>query len=305
MRATPSLPPLPSLRAFVLAARHLNFRQAGEELLISQSAVSHHVAKLEAMLGKRLFVRKARGVELTEVGADYYRRVARAFHQIEDATRSAIDHTERRSLVVSVLPSFAATWLVPRLTRWRAHHEGKDIDVAIDPTVRAVDVDAGDADIAIRYGWGTWAGQKTRLLKQETLTIVASPEYLENAPAIVTPADVLDHTLLTNLHLYDWEAWARSAGTSLANARLLQLTDYNIVLQAALDGQGLAVGRIVMLADRLNSGALQRVFPTTFEAPGLGHWLVQSGSSDSNPDVSAFVDWLEKELAATPDMVET
>lgn len=305
MRSSPTLPPLPSLRAFAAAARHLSFRRAGEELLISQSAVSHHIAKLETMLGKPLFVRKARGVELTDVGAAYYQRIARAFREIEEATRCALDHEQKRRIVVSVLPSFAAIWLVPRLPRWRRDEAGKDIEVELDPTVRAVDVSAGDADIAIRYGWGTWPGQAARLLRRETLTLVASPAYLADAPPITTAADVLDQTLLTNLNLYDWEVWARSEGESLAGANFLQLTDYNIVLQAALDGQGLAVGRMVMLADRLRSGALKQVFPKTFEAPGLGHWLVHSAEDDVTPDAEAFVSWLEQELAATPVATET
>ncbi len=150
MRSSEKLPPLAALRAFEAAGRLMSFRKAGEELLITQSSVSHHIAALESSLGTRLFLRKARGVVLTAKGERYYESICRAFAII---TQGAIEMRSQDCLRVSMLPSFAANWLVPRLPRfWKKYPNCR---IEIDPTLRLADLHT-EADIAIRYGNGRW-----------------------------------------------------------------------------------------------------------------------------------------------------
>src|SRR5689334_6587002 len=146
VRSSSALPPLLSLRAFAAVARLLSFRRAGEELLITQSAVSHHIRELEQNLGVKLFIRKARGVDLTPEGLEYFEFVRQAFDLIADGT----SHLRRRAMKsrvrVSLLPSFAANWLVPRLRRFNESHP--DIELVLDPTLRLTDFADGETDLA-------------------------------------------------------------------------------------------------------------------------------------------------------------
>jgi LysR family glycine cleavage system transcriptional activator len=180
MRLSSTLPPLQSLRAFATVARLLSFRRAGEELLITQSAVSHHIRELEQNLGVKLFIRKARGVELTPEGQQYFEFVRQAFDLIASGT-SALRRRATKSWVrVSLLPSFAANWLVPRLRRFNEAHP--DIELVLDPTLHLTNFAGGEADLAIRYGGGRWNEVESQLLMTESLTPVASPKLLREGP---------------------------------------------------------------------------------------------------------------------------
>ncbi|MFY7962951.1 MAG: LysR family transcriptional regulator, partial [Elsteraceae bacterium] len=154
MRRSPDLPPLQALRAFEAAGRLLSFRRAAEELLVTQSAVSHQIALLEGALGVRLFVRKARGVSLTEAAARYLAAVQASFGGLEQATAILRGSRERSALRVSLTPSFAANFLAPRLGRFAQAHP--DVDLLLDPTLQMADIAASAADLAIRYGGGDY-----------------------------------------------------------------------------------------------------------------------------------------------------
>ena len=297
MRSSATLPPLHALRAFEAVARCLSFRRAGEELLITQSAVSHHIRALEDDLGAKLFVRKARGVELTPEGERYFETVRRAFGLIASGTSDLRGRTGKARVRVSLLPSFAANWLVPRLARFTAAHP--DIDLVLDPTLQLADLNAGDADLAIRYGDGRWDGVDSRLLMAERLTPVASPALLAKGPKIKAPADVLKYPLLVALHPYEWEAWAEAVGLDLAGVPMIKLTDFNIIVQAAIEGQGIAIARLLLIADRLRSGALVQPCPQIVSSPRVGHWLVTAKRASLTAAARRFVDWLVDETAVT------
>lgn len=294
MRSSPVLPPLHALRAFEAVGRLLSFRRAGEELLITQSAVSHHIQTLEGTLGVRLFERKGRSIALTAAGAHYLDSISRAFALIAEGTRHIRPHAARRTLTVSLLPSFAANWLVSRLDAFRAAHP--QIELVLDPTLNWANLAGGEADIAIRYGVGAWPGLRCELLTAERLMPVLSPELAARRP-LAKPGDILGHTLLTSHRPTEWEAWARHAGLDLASARRLQLTDYNIVLQAALAGQGVAMGRSLLVADHLRRGGLVAPLPDVATSPGLGYWAVLPDSAKANPAATLFADWLRREIA--------
>lgn len=295
MRSSPDLPPLQALRAFEAVGRLLSFRRAGEELLITQSAVSHHIRQLEEKLHTRLFVRRARSIALTQEGERYLETVTRAFALLVEGTSELTHSAVRQRLRVSLLPSFAANWLVPRLSNFHAAHP--EIDLQIDPTLRLVDLAAGEADLAIRYGDGRWPGGRCELLMEERLTPMLSPELAVRQP-LREPKDLLDHTLLFTQRPLDWEIWAEEVGLDLSHARTLQLTDYNIVLQAALDGQGVALGRRLLIEDRLRSGALIAPCPAVVSSPRAAYWLLMPERRRLTTAARAFAEWIKVESCA-------
>jgi LysR family glycine cleavage system transcriptional activator len=288
------LPPLAALRAFEAAGRLLSFSKAGEELLVSQSAVSHQIKTLEATLGVPLFRREVRAVSLTPEGARYLTTVRRAFDLLVEGT-DAVAAPTKATVRVSLLASFATHWLVPRLGRFRARHPG--IDLALDPSIALVDLDASGADLAIRYGLGDWPGVAPRKLMDEVISPVASPALIARGPAIGAPADLVGHEILFSYspRLFEWDAWSRAAGLDLAPARRSLLHDYNIVLQAALDGQGIAMGRRRLIRGELAAGRLVQPVGLAVHA-GIAWWLVLPRRKLGRA-AHAFIDWLIEEAA--------
>lgn len=295
MRASQTLPPLQALRAFEAVARLLSFRRAGEELLITQSAVSHHIGALERHLGARLFIRKARGVILTPEGERLSGAVREAFALIAAATADLSGKPAKRRVRVSLLPSFAANWLAPRLINFTATHP--EIELALDPTLRMADLEADDADIAIRFGDGRWEGAENHLLMAEWVSPVASPALLSQGPPLREPKDILAYPLIMSLKTSDWDVWADANGVDLRGARTLQLLDYNISLQAAVDGAGVAIGRMLLIGDRLRSGALIQPFAEVSTSGRIGYWLHRRPPALETPEATAFAAWILREAA--------
>jgi LysR family transcriptional regulator, glycine cleavage system transcriptional activator len=295
VRSSLTLPPLQALRAFEAVARLKSFRRAGEELLITQSAVSHHIGGLEKNLGIKLFIRKAPQIEFTPEGERYFETIRRAFDLIASATAGLRGSAAKDRVRVSLLPSFAANWLVPRLQRFAK--ACPDIDLVLDPTLRLADLDSSEADVAIRFGDGRWDGVESTLLMTERLTPVASPALFSDGFAGAEPKDLLGHKLLFASRPYEWDVWAEANGLDLAGADTIQLTDYNIIMQAAVDGQGVAMGRLLLIADRLRSGALVQLSPSIVTSPRVGHWLVRPKRGQVTIAAQAFADWLAAEAA--------
>lgn len=288
MRASPLLPPLHALRAFEAVARHGGVSRASHELLITQSAVSQHIRRLEQDLGVTLFVRHGRGMTLTEAGARYHDTISRAFVLIADGTAAL----NRQGVVrVSVLPSFAAHWLGPRLASFRAAHP--EVEVQLDPTLASADFAGDGIDLAIRYGDGRWSGVEARLLMTERLTPVHAPGA---GPPETRP-------LLMTKKAFDWRVWAEVAGLDLEGRSQTQLTDYNVVLQAALRGEGLALGRLSLIGDLIADGRLVAPFETVVCSPKAAYWLVSPDTPGRSRTaaVQAFMEWLETETAETLD----
>jgi LysR family glycine cleavage system transcriptional activator len=289
MKTPADLPPFPALCAFEAVGRLQSFRLAAEELCISQSAVSYHVKTLEEATGARLFERRPRGIEFTPAGRAYWRSVADALRRLRRATAALQPAPGALTVRLSVLPSFAAGWLVPRLPALQAARP--DLHVALDPRLELADLDGGEVDLAIRYGQGRWPGVTSRLLLAEQLAPVASPALLRRGPAIRRPQDVAAHTLLHVSRRDEWEQWAAGVGVDLGGARTQQLTEYGIVLQAAVDGLGLAMGRRLLVAERLHSGQLVAPLPGWVAPPQLGYWLCR-GRRAPGRAAQAVMDWL-------------
>lgn len=292
MRSSRHLPSLPALRAFAAVGRLGSFRLAGEELLITQSAVSHHIRVLERALGLRLFERHARSISLTPAGEQYLERVTEAFVIIEEATAAATAAYGRHRVVVSLLPSFAATWLLPRLAQFRSKHP--TIDLVLDPTLRLVDLAAGEADLAIRYGDGKWSGCTAELLMSEEFAPVVSPDFAERM-RITDPSDLLGHLWLHARSNVDWNVWVEAAGIDDTRAQHLALTDYNIVLQAAIDGQGIAMGRLRQIASKIDSGVLIVACEPLVASLQIGHWLLRPERRGLSQPAELFATWLRQQ----------
>ncbi len=293
MRASTTMPPLQALRAFEAVGRLLSFRRAGEELLITQSAVSHHIKQLEHMLGVRLFVRKAKSIELTPEGAVYFERTKEAFALITSATSEMRRQAGRRKVCVSVLPSFAANWLVSRLPRFMQEHP--DIEIDLEPTLRLTDFTADEVDLAIRFGAGRWEGVRAERLMNEELSPVLSPALFGDGALFAEPADLLSQTLFDAMNPLGWELWFGEVRIDFRQARLLQLTDYNIALQAALNGQGVAIGRMLLVRDHLAAGRLLRPFPQIVRSEKTAYWLVMPENARLSPAAATFASWLKEE----------
>jgi LysR family glycine cleavage system transcriptional activator len=296
MRSSTTLPPLQALRAFEAVARLMSFRRAGDELLITQSAVSHHIRQLEEFLGLPLFVRKARGIVLTPAGEEYHACTIDAFRLIAAATTKLRRRSTSAVVRISLLPSFAANWLVSRLHGFQSLHPG--INLELDPTLRTADVVAGETDMAIRYGAGKWPGVNAQLLMAEQLSPVVSPALLQSDRTIAMPQDLLHHTLLFAKEPVDWHVWADAVGLDLSRARSIQLTDYNITLQAALDGQGIAIGRMLLIRDHVRTGRLVQPFAQTITSTRTAHWLLTPKGCRIAPAAQTFMDWLIAETRA-------
>ena len=207
------LPPLTTLRAFEAAARHANFARAAAELSITPAAVSQQVRHLEDHLGVRLFARRARGVELTAAGADYARTVATLLDQLALATERTRRADQAGRLTLATTPSFAARWLIPRLTGFVKSHP--EIDVRLSTSNALADFAHQDIDVAVRYGNGRWPGVKAELLIATELFPVCSPAFRQGSQRLRTPADLLPRSLLrlTNDELpTQWPRWLAAAG---------------------------------------------------------------------------------------------
>ncbi|OYQ39237.1 hypothetical protein CHU94_17755 [Rhodoferax sp. TH121] len=290
MRQHPALPPLSTLRVFECVGRLQSFRAAGEELCISQSAVSYHVKALEIAVGVRLFEREARSIRFTAEGAAYHKEVVRTFQLLADATAS-LRPEPSKVLRVSVLPSFAVGWLVQRLPAFCASHP--EIELRLQPSLDLADLENGEVDLAIRYGRGDWDSVHSEQLMPERLRPVASPQ-LALARQEWSPADIAAATLLQVSRPYEWDLWAERFGVDLSAATKLQLTDFNIAAQAAVEGMGIVMGRESLVEGRMRSGALVPLGPDWFVPPRLGYWLCLP-ERPPQPQCSRFVAWLRRQ----------
>ena len=203
------LPPLNALPSFEAAARHLSFSRAADELGVTHGAVSRAVRNLEDHLGLQLMVRATRSVRLTPTGAAFAAEVADVLENLAAATSAATGQSSG-IVNVSTINSFAARWLMPRLSRFRRLHG--DIDVRVATSERLADFVSDGIDLAIRCGGGRYPGLTSELLMKEDHFPVCSPKLLKGRPPLRTPADLVHHTLLHDVFTVDWAMWLRSAG---------------------------------------------------------------------------------------------
>ncbi|QHF51163.1 transcriptional regulator [Pseudomonas sp. S49] len=287
---TVSLPSLNGLRAFEAAARHMSFTKAAEELNVTQTAVSHQIRRLEAELGVHLFLRLAEGVALSEEGQAYLPGIRAAFQELRYSTEQLLEGRHKSVLTISTLVSVASKWLLPRLPSFQQAFA--DIDVRISASTELVDFRKGTIDAAIRYGRGDWKGLQADFLMSDEIFPVCSPAL---AKTLSTPADLARHTMLqvSGVTATDWSTWLSAAGQPLQLAEGPRLT-FDLAMmavQAAVDGQGVCIGRSTYVEDDLRAGRLVVPFDLRLKDQ-LGFYLVTPRETAQVKKIVAFRAWL-------------
>ena len=294
------MPSLDLLQGFEAAARHLSFTKAGEELFITQSAVSRQIKELEDQLGVELFHRRHRALALTEAGQQLYAAAAQVLTTMRTATSRLKAQGGKRTLAVTTTASFAALWLIPRLAGFRRMHP--NVDVRITADTRVQDLERDGLDLAIRHGPASLAGPNAIRLFGERVFPVCSPKLLKKIP-LRQPADLKNHTLLQ----YDdpearhpwlhWKTWLEVAGIAdLRPAGTLTFSGYEQIIPAAVAGHGVALGRTPLVKDLLASKELVAPFKSSAD-PARAYFAIISKNAVARPEVTDFVAWLREESA--------
>ncbi|MDF2367736.1 MAG: transcriptional regulator GcvA [Sneathiella sp.] len=291
------LPPLKALRSFEAAARHLSFSKAAEELFVTPAAVSHQVKALEDWLGVSLFKRLNRAVILTNEGQNYVVNIRNGLEMIGSATEKIMQEDASGALHVDTLPSFAARWLLPRLSRFRDEHP--DIDVRLSASDHLTDFNREDVDVVIRYGHGNYPGLRVdNLLTEEVMFPVCSPSLFEGKHPLRTPEDLKYHTLLHDDMRIDWQAWLTMAGVVDVDPKKgPSFNDSSMLLTAAMEGQGVALGRSTLAADDLIAGRLVQPFDIQPMQAGHAYYLVSPEDMADRPRIAAFRRWILEEAS--------
>ncbi|CAN5553172.1 LysR substrate-binding domain-containing protein [soil metagenome] len=297
------------LRAFEAVSRHLNFRAAAEELALTQSAVSRQIQSLEEEVGVSLFLRHTRAVELTSAGAQLLLGVSQALPRIDAAVRQIRQSAGRKAVSLTTFASFASMWLIPRLEAFQRDHP--DIDIRIDASDQAVDLDIADVDIALRYGPASAMPPEAVRMFGEQLTPVASPWLLKSGPALKKPADVANFALIeagdahqSHLEWLTWRRWLEEQGlTKLTPKRWLHFNYAYQMVQAALTGQGLVLARLPLVAESLANGDLIEVLPHQRMDSPMAYWVIVGPRSEQRAEIKDFCAWLKAQARATRETI--
>lgn len=285
------LPSIKALRALEAVGRLGSVRRAAEELNLTRSAVSHQLRFLEAELGFALTGREGRGVLLTARGERYAREVRAALRALARAGEETAGPELAGKLTVSCTPGFATYWLCPNVGRFLADHP--NVDLTIVSPRRLDDVTASEVDVFIAYGQGGWPGMWTELLAEARFAPICSPRLLQQG--LREPADLARFRLLHLGDRTDWLRWLAAARLGHMDGDGIVFSDMNLVLSAAIAGQGVAMGDTMTSTNALASGALVQPFPLTIPASGAYH-LVADPAAVGAPLVRAFLAWLRGEL---------
>jgi LysR family glycine cleavage system transcriptional activator len=290
------LPALNALKAFEAAARYESFTRAARELCVTQGAVSHQVKALEAELGLKLFNRERQRLVITDAGRAYLNVVRDAFDRIASGTEQLLQRQTAGVLTVSTSPNFAAKWLVHRLGRFAEAHPS--IDLRVSASLHHVDFAREDVDLAIRHGDAQASGLHVTRLCAEELFPVCSPKLLQGGNALRKPADLSRHTLLHVNDRQDWGKWLEAAGAKHVDvSRGPILNQASMAIDAAIDGQGVALARSALAAWDTIAGRLVRPFALALPA-AFAYWIVCPRATAKLPKIAAFTDWLLAEAAA-------
>lgn len=289
------LPSLNALKAFEASARQESFTKAADELCVTQGAVSQQVKALESELGVRLFRRERQRLVITDAGRTYLEVVRDAFDRLSMGTERLLQRQNSGVLTVTTSPNFASKWLVHRLGRFSESHPG--IELRISASIHHVDFAREDIDLAVRHGNGQWPGLNVARLCAEKLFPVCSPQLLRGRGALRSPRDLKHHTLLHATDTGDWVKWLKlvdAGDIDVKRGTIFNQT--SMAIDAAVDGQGIALARTALAAWDLLSGRLVRPFAQALEAP-YALWIVCPTATADLPKIATFRSWLLKEAA--------
>lgn len=311
-----ALPPLLALRAFEAAARRLSFTHAALELNVTQSAISRQVRALEEHLQRKLFIRLTRKIELTEEGQSFYEAIRKAFEQIEEASAIAIGRRARTVLTISVLPTVASLWLMPRLSSfWQSN---RDIEVRIVVSTEPVDFQAQQVDMAIKVGplpgkcyqakqlelgiggemVKEWRGVQADMLFPDVLVPICSKHLLERGAPLKEHADLQWHTLIhTAIRRHAWRDWLSAHDVHFDTRKnAIDFGQYFMSLQAARDGEGVALIPSILVDSFDLNTELVRPFPTTLASAGEYYLLTQKARYEERA-IKRFRQWILTQTA--------
>src|SRR5262252_2180362 len=288
------LPPLNGLKAFEAAGRSESFTRAADELNVTQGAVSHQVKALEDILGLKLFRRERQRLSLSEAGRDYLVVIRDALDRIAVGTERLLQRQGSGVLTVSTSPDFAAKWLVNRLSRFAEKHP--DVDLRVSATTHHVDFARDDVDIAIRHGAGNWPGLEVERLYSERLFPVCSPKLVAGRRRITKPADLLKFPLLRLEDTKNWTRLFEAAGVKAAIGPGPVLNRASLLIDAAIDGQGIALARTALAAWDLINGRLVRPVDVSLRVANT-YWIVCPKAASDLPKIAAFRNWVFAEVA--------
>lgn len=296
------LPPLNALRAFDASARQLSFTRAAEELFVTQAAISHQIKALEEHLGLKLFMRKNRSLLLTEEGQSYYLDIKDIFNSLHDATEKLLARGAKGSITVSLQPSFAIQWLVPRLQAFNLLHA--DIDVRIKAVDQPDNSITEDVDIAIYYGRGRWPNLHADQLHTEYLIPVCSPLLLNGKKPLNTVNDLTLHTLLHDTSRRDWKRWFKQVNVKGINVNHGPIFSHStMVLQAAIHGQGIALANSVLAKPDIDSGRLICPFNDVLVSKNSFYIVCRENQLEIGK-IAAFRDWVLDTVEEEQDNIE-
>ncbi len=293
------LPPLTALRAFDAAARHMSFARAAEELNVTPAALSFQIKSLEEHLGQPLFRRLNRAVELTPAGRSLAPGAAEGFAALSAAWRMTQRLQNEQSLTVTAGPAFTSKWLAPRLYDFARSHP--EIDLKITASLRRLDFERDDVDVAIRFGYGDDGGLYSLPLRREWITPVATPALAEQYP---TPESLINAPLLYDDSFaeiglkVDWETWFRAVGLKHSPKHGAHFSQPDHMVDAALAGAGVALGRRSMVVTELHQGRLVAPYGVALLTEAKFRFLCRKGA-ENRPQIAAFREWILAEIEKT------
>jgi len=294
-----SLLPLNALRAFDAAARHMSFKLAADDLSVTPAAISQQIRSLVDFLGVELFRRTNRSLVLTEAAQLSLAPLKEGFERMEEAVDILTESKTSNVLKVSVSPSFASKWLVPRLASY--YERRPDAIVKISATMQITDFKAEDVDIAIRYGLGNYNGLYEEEILRETVFPVCSPSLFEGKSVATTPSDILSHTLIQDDSTAEddsvptWTMWMKAAGIEMLDGMpALHFNNHALAIEAAVAGRGVVLARSAIAEEDLRAGRLIKPFGEAVPI-NFAHYIVCPEDKLKNERVQDFIDWLRSE----------
>ena len=298
---------LAPLRGFEAAARLLSFTLAAEELKLTQSSISRQIAALERQVGKALFVRRTRALELTAAGTQLQQAVRQALGTLDQCVNEIRGSGAGRRVTLTTYASFASLWLAPRLAQFQRQHPG--IEIRLDASDRAVDLQAEDVDLAIRWMAPGPLPPGAVVLVEDVVTAAISPRLLPATP-LRQPAELARWPLLDldeavrGAQLLNWATWFEFAGAGAVEptAGRLVFSFVDQAVHAAVRGQGVALVRSPFLQDYIASGDLVMPFPGLRMPSGYRHVLIRHPQAGRRPQVAAFLDWLLEQVRLAPQL---
>ena len=281
------------LQTFVAVARTQRMKEAADVLAVTPGAVSQRIRQLEEIVGQPLFTRTREGVELTASGTEMFAALAQPFAAIEAIDRDLDSGSTRKRVVVNTMPSLAATWLVPRLNGFTRLNP--NIEVVIETSNKLIDLKRDPVDLAIRHGLGRYDGLDSAWLMTLEYVIVASPSLLRGKAPMKMPLDCLNYPRLHGVQRRDWAMWFEAQGIQNPEVKKGHaFSDVQLIVAAAIAGQGLALLRDAYVLEALRTGELVKAYEGSWPAQ-FGYYAVGTSESLQRPAVRRFRDWLVDE----------